>query len=260
MHMRASAHTEPARPVRPARDHVRWWRAGAVALLVAVALLGSGLALAWAATAPVHAVRRSGQPSVDELVSLVAAVACAVLLTWLSAAAFLTFCCAVTGRLEGRTGRFVAGITPHLVRRAVGVAVGVSLVGLPVLPGAVASTASTPAPRPASAVAAPDRRVLPEGWSPDRPAATGGPGRPARHPLRDPAPVVLVHRGDTLWDIADRRLGVGSSAADIALEWPRWYAANRSTVGPDPDLLLPGQRLRVPRFATVRLPGREGSR
>ncbi|WP_425600034.1 hypothetical protein [Ornithinimicrobium sufpigmenti] len=33
---------------------------------------------------------------------------------------------------------------------------------------------------------------------------------------------------------------------DIAEEWPRWYAANRELIGPDPDLILPGQELRIP--------------
>jgi nucleoid-associated protein YgaU len=55
-----------------------------------------------------------------------------------------------------------------------------------------------------------------------------------------------VRRGDTLWDIATRHLGPGVDNARVAAEWPRWHAANRSTIGPDPNLILPGQRLRVP--------------
>ena len=38
----------------------------------------------------------------------------------------------------------------------------------------------------------------------------------------------------------------GVDNARVAAEWPRWHAANRSTIGPDPNLILPGQRLRVP--------------
>jgi nucleoid-associated protein YgaU len=41
-------------------------------------------------------------------------------------------------------------------------------------------------------------------------------------------------------------LGPHASVADIAGSWPRWHAANRSTIGPDPDLILPGQLLRPP--------------
>jgi nucleoid-associated protein YgaU len=57
---------------------------------------------------------------------------------------------------------------------------------------------------------------------------------------------VVVHRGDTLWDIARRHLGPGASDAEVAAAWPRWYATNQHVIGPDPDVLLPGQVLRAP--------------
>ncbi|WP_372344445.1 transglycosylase family protein [Streptomyces sp. KL116D] len=44
--------------------------------------------------------------------------------------------------------------------------------------------------------------------------------------------------GDTLSGIADSRKVPGG--------WSRLYAANRSTIGADPDLIVPGQRLTVP--------------
>jgi nucleoid-associated protein YgaU len=57
---------------------------------------------------------------------------------------------------------------------------------------------------------------------------------------------VVVVRGDTLWDIARRALPAGADDGEVADAWPAWYAANRHVVGPDPDLLRPGQRLVVP--------------
>ena len=57
---------------------------------------------------------------------------------------------------------------------------------------------------------------------------------------------VTVAPGDCLWHLAARRLGPAASAAQIDAEWRRWYAANRDRVGPDPDLVLAGQRLVVP--------------
>ena len=57
---------------------------------------------------------------------------------------------------------------------------------------------------------------------------------------------VVVRRGDTLWSIAARHLGPEPSDAEIAQAWPAWHEANRGVVGPDPDLLLPGQVLRTP--------------
>jgi len=61
---------------------------------------------------------------------------------------------------------------------------------------------------------------------------------------------VVVRRGDSLWSIAARELGADASAEAIAARWPQWYAANRDVIGPDPDLILPGQVLRTPPAAT----------
>jgi hypothetical protein len=88
-------------------------------------------------------------------------------------------------------------------------------------------------------------------WRPTRPAPRVD-ARRAR--LLAPAPrtdtamdaMVTVRRGDSLWSIAARHLGPGASDAEIALAWPRWYAANRDLIGTDPDHLLPGQQLCPP--------------
>jgi nucleoid-associated protein YgaU len=60
---------------------------------------------------------------------------------------------------------------------------------------------------------------------------------------------VTVQAGDTLWDIAARHLGHGASDLDVALQWPRWYQANASIIGQNPDVLLPGQILQPPSSA-----------
>jgi nucleoid-associated protein YgaU len=57
---------------------------------------------------------------------------------------------------------------------------------------------------------------------------------------------VVVHRGDTLWSIVRRQLGPDVSDAEVAVAWPAWYQTNRAVIGPDPDLILPGQILRAP--------------
>ncbi|MGW2685645.1 transglycosylase family protein [Streptomyces sp. NPDC001414] len=71
--------------------------------------------------------------------------------------------------------------------------------------------------------------------------------RPAKSSVRDVQPqttpqsragkaeMYTVVRGDTLSGIATEQ--------DVAGGWHRLYAANRTTVGSDPDLILPGQRL-----------------
>jgi nucleoid-associated protein YgaU len=55
-----------------------------------------------------------------------------------------------------------------------------------------------------------------------------------------------VLRGESLWSIAAAELGPGVSDSAIAARWPHWYAANRAVIGPDPDVLLPGQVLQSP--------------
>ena len=65
-------------------------------------------------------------------------------------------------------------------------------------------------------------------------------------PLADAVRAVTVGPGDSLWLIAARRLDQDATVADIAGAWPEWYAANRSQIGPDPDLIRVGQRLAPP--------------
>lgn len=57
---------------------------------------------------------------------------------------------------------------------------------------------------------------------------------------------VVVRPGDSLWTIAARRLGPAASPADVASYWLRVRALNAAVLGPDPDLIQPGQTLRLP--------------
>lgn len=55
----------------------------------------------------------------------------------------------------------------------------------------------------------------------------------------------VVQDGDTLWDIAQEQLGT-SDLRRIARQWPRIHRVNRRIIGPDPNLILPGQVLELP--------------
>jgi hypothetical protein len=71
---------------------------------------------------------------------------------------------------------------------------------------------------------------------------------------RDPdvPDTVMVHEGDTLWDLTDRLLEEDSpSDAVIAATWPDLYAANEGVIGSDPDHIEPGWELDVPAGTTA---------
>jgi nucleoid-associated protein YgaU len=56
----------------------------------------------------------------------------------------------------------------------------------------------------------------------------------------------VVRPGDSLWALVAAELGPDATDPVVAARWPQWYAANRGVIGPDPDLILPGQVLRIP--------------
>lgn len=174
-------------------------------------------------------------------------------------------------------------ITPHVVRQLIAVAVASTLVSGATPAQAASPTSTRPAAVSVTArgpldpgwfrtdttdtTAGSDMAGGPfdPGWASSKPAAsqvTGSTtqpvtpqpttldpswGTPARsRPATYPQQAVVVHRGDTLWDIAARHLGPAATDAEIAQAWPQWFAANRAVIGPDPDQLAPGQRLRPP--------------
>jgi nucleoid-associated protein YgaU len=121
--------------------------------------------------------------------------------------------------------------TPPAVRRALLASLGILLAGA--APGPVSATVGL--------------------GSPHRPDPWGSPGEasgslpvPARPTGRATPDVVRVRAGDTLWHLASARLPRGAGDAQVLAAVHRWHARNREVIGPDPDLIRPGQRLRPP--------------
>ena len=68
---------------------------------------------------------------------------------------------------------------------------------------------------------------------------------------QEPA-VVVVRPGDTLWHLARADLPLDATNRAVADRVREIYDANRAAIGTDPDLIRPGQRLRMPPTLTRR--------
>jgi hypothetical protein len=232
------------------------------------------------------AVLRPGPSTLDEVVVAVVAVVACLLTAWLAACTLAAFVAHLRGAVGRRARAWADACAPLVVRRVAAVVVGAAVGGVlapgsaagtvPAPPPGFTATAPREAPtgyaarasvaeplaaasRPAAGdvpgfsapppAPAAGRTEAPDpGWTPTRPLDRPQPSSrlvagPSPHTA--PAPVVVL-RGDTLWCIVARHLGPDATDAEVAHEWPRWHAANRTVVGDDPDLLLPGQVLHAP--------------
>lgn len=177
----------------------------------------------------------------------------AALLVQASAPAGLLAACwafvATTAVTAAATRGRSVGAVPTPVRRALLLACGVALsgsVGVPALAAPVQPAGEGPRSTPAATAGLdglplPDRadsaRLAPGAPAPGAaPAPRHGPGpviaRPG--PALRAAHTVVVRPGDSLWSLA---------GAD---GWRRLYRANAAVIGADPDLIHPGQELRLP--------------
>jgi hypothetical protein len=238
-------------------------------------LLGTATAMAAAAaglravTPDVRAVADAGldlQRVVDAsgaetvLLAGVAALAWAVWL-WGALGLTLTALSALPG-VAGTTARaFTRYLLPAGARRAAALALGVGLAtSAPLVAGCAPASGALPqavAVASAQSPAAPAQGPVADwpGTSAPTPAPTSAPPAPSAPvavpdwptPVRDEH---VVLRGECLWDIAAadlaRRTGGSPADDEVATAVDAWWHANAAVIGPDPDLLLPGQVLRPP--------------
>ncbi|WP_285248813.1 hypothetical protein [Pseudarthrobacter sp. efr-133-R2A-89] len=111
--------------------------------------------------------------------------------------------------------------------------------------GSIPATTGLRGPQLPVAVPAPGWRPAPQVVDPGLLATPGSRAAGGASPGTEAATVTVL-AGDTLWAIVANEMGPGASDVDIALEWPRWYSANRGQIGGNPDVLLPGQILQAP--------------
>jgi nucleoid-associated protein YgaU len=243
---------------------------GVVGVAAVLAICAAAFRVFWAAAVDaLEAVRASGPDAPADVIVVAAAAAGLALLVWGALGVVVTALAAVPGTV-GRAATVVADhVAPVVVRRITAALVGgvMATAGSPVAhadtplpkPAPTTQTAAVthaPAPDPAfvvtdrppvaDAVPAPGPTSAPVRPEPTRAPPALGPLGPAAHTPGHPARTVTVVRGDSLWAIAARYLGPHATEQQVAREWPRWYAANRTVIGPDPDLIRVGQVLAVP--------------
>lgn len=241
------------------------------ALATAILLLGSFL-VATGTRLLEHwqqSTARSQSLTYEDLLGLVANTSGLIVVAWWLLSLLLAFTSAALARTGNERAAEITGrFSPAFMRRLALAALGLQLLGAPLAQAAAdpADPAWRPTPTPAvlavwaPTVAAysslPTNPLLDDSmdprWKPSAPVVDPGllaaqPVRSARYQNAAEAGNVTVRAGDSLWSIAARELG-GSVASDveIAMEWPRWYQANRAVIGDNPGLLLPGQVLQPP--------------
>jgi nucleoid-associated protein YgaU len=207
--------------------------------MAAVALLLTGLApsldeTAAALTAPQRTVDTDGA---DALLLAAAGLAAWCVWTWGALGLALTALSAAPGAAGGTARVLLRAVLPAGARRGAALALGIGL-GLGVASPALAGSPTGTAPAPAT-----EARLA----VPDWPSAAGT--AVPDWPGDDVAEQRVVVAGDCLWDIAAdalRRAGPEPGPADVAAAVQAWWSANADVIGPDPDLILPGQVLQPP--------------
>ncbi|MEK0157178.1 LysM domain-containing protein [Arthrobacter oryzae] len=237
-------------------------------LAVAILLLGTFLAATGAAQVErwQRSSARAQSLAFEDLLGFVVNTTGLIIVAWWVLSMLIAFTSAALEQAgNSRAAEITGKFSPNFMRRLALAAVGLQLLGAPLAHAATDTTDPQWHPTSGPAVAAdwaPSDQAAPRakpspggmdpGWKPNALVVSPGPlaaqpSRSARQQPIDENGNVTVMAGDSLWSIAARHLG-GSPASDldIAVEWPRWYQANRAIVGENPDVLLPGQILKPP--------------
>jgi hypothetical protein len=197
-------------------------------------------------------MRDLGDPALVLPAAMVVLAAVVFVGVWL----WLVACVAVCVRdvLAGgpRLGPSGSMLRPHAVRVLVGFVAGTSLAAgaAPAVAAEARATGAEAASESVAGLRLPERTtggVRAAGTGVTTARATAAAPTDAAAPSPNSALTRhVVGPGETLWGITERLLPAGSAAADVDRGWRTLYDSNRSRIGADPDLILPGTTLRVP--------------
>ncbi|MFJ3956429.1 LysM peptidoglycan-binding domain-containing protein [Arthrobacter sp. NPDC090010] len=247
-----------------------------VTMVALILLLGALLVWLGAASHPVGggpgapAVLSDGDSSVEALVGAAARWGGLSVIAWWGLSLVSAFLYAgMTALGSSGSARRIAPFSPAFMQRLAFAVLGLNLTVLPPAQAAgeirdpsAAQLTFAPAQSDGSII---DRFGLDPAWTlPDeQPGPSLDPTWTPPPALTDSAPLlgpswrvadgdsrktreVAVRTGDCLWSVVSRHLGPDVTDLQVARAWPRWYAANKGVIGPDPDRLLPGTLLQPP--------------
>jgi hypothetical protein len=225
----------------------------AVMALIGVLLSALTPSFAEMAAALASAQRTADTVGPDALVLSAGGLLAWLVWAWGAVGLALTAATALPGMFGSVADLALRVVLPAGARRAAALTLGLGLgvagplvgtaVQLVVMPASAASPVAPVPDWPGLAAPASAPAAVPD-WP--IPSSAGGSG-----PVPDwPADAHVVLRGDCLWDIARDRLlehlGRAPTDREVAEEVRGWWAANADVIGPDADVLLPGQVLRPP--------------
>ncbi|WP_432520737.1 LysM peptidoglycan-binding domain-containing protein [Kineococcus sp. SYSU DK006] len=234
----------------------------AVGALLAAVPAAAGAGALWLGS-PALRTAAAGTPGTGDLLVAGCAVLAALVLGWLALGTVLAALDEVRAAAPGRRpARRTPGV-PAPVRRLVAVAVGLLLGSTALSAGAAERGGGAALPDPGWAASAPaDPGAAPApvdavdpGWA----ALTEHPQVAAPGPRAGDLPrlpggtregaapaEVVVQRGDTLWSLARARCGAQAGPGEVLRQLHLLHEANADVIGDDPDVLHPGQVLRLP--------------
>ncbi len=206
------------------------------------------------AVALADAQRTADTAGADALVSSAAGLLAWAVWGWGVVGLALTAATALPGLLGGTARALVRAVLPAGARRSAALALGLGLS----VAGPVLGTAAGLAAPPATAAAPPAVTAAADPVVPDWPAAPASGGAapldgasvPDWPTGRNVTGAHVVVPGDCLWQVAAGRLldqlGRPPGHGEVAAAVQAWWSVNADVIGPDPDLLLPGQVLLPP--------------
>jgi hypothetical protein len=185
----------------------------------------------------------------DQVVAQLAGALAWCAVAWLTLGVLVALLLWLPGRATTHLASVAEWLLPAALRRALGIGIGVTMVLGPACFAHAAPSGVTPTTgvRPGVADSIVQRGSLPAPSLPARavPQLTTAPALPGGGLSAGFEPVHRVRPGESLWSIA-REYRPNAAALQVARLWPRIYDQNRNEIGSDPNLLRPGQVLRMP--------------